>query len=302
MTAFTVAHSITLIASAAGFAPDALWFPPLIEVLIAASIVYMALENIVGAKLERRWIVAFGFGLVHGFGFSFALRESLQFAGSHLATSLVSFNLGVELGQLAVLAVAVPALNWIFSHVVQERMGTIILSAFVAHTAWHWMLDRGAVLASYHIEMPDLDARVRRQRAARLDVRRVHRRGRLGRIRALRSADPRVAPGGGRREMTGRDQSRRWACALVVVSAAAAAGAGAQTKQPAATHSAASATHPAAADTAKVKGPSTLDGVYTDEQASRGKDVYLEQLPVLPHAGLAHGRDLQQIVARKASV
>jgi hypothetical protein len=156
VTAFTVAHSITLIASAAGFAPDALWFPPLIEVLIAASIVYMALENIVGAKLERRWIVAFGFGLVHGFGFSFALRESLQFAGSHLATSLVSFNVGVELGQLAVLAVAVPTLNWVFSHAVQERIGTIILSAFVAHTAWHWMLDRGAVLSSYHVEMPDL--------------------------------------------------------------------------------------------------------------------------------------------------
>jgi len=155
VTAFTVAHSITLLASAAGFAPDALWFPPLIEVLIAASIVYMALENIVGAKLERRWVVAFGFGLVHGFGFSFALRESLQFAGAHLATSLVSFNVGVELGQLAVLAVAVPALNWFFSHAVRERMGTIILSAFVAHTAWHWMLDRGAVLASYHVELPE---------------------------------------------------------------------------------------------------------------------------------------------------
>ncbi len=156
VTAFTVAHSITLIASAAGFAPDALWFPPLVEVLIAVSIVYMAIENIVGAKLERRWLVAFGFGLVHGFGFSFALRESLQFAGAHLATSLVSFNVGVELGQLAVLAVAVPALNWVFSHAVQERMGTIILSAFVAHTAWHWMLDRGAVLASYHVEWPEL--------------------------------------------------------------------------------------------------------------------------------------------------
>jgi hypothetical protein len=155
VTAFTVAHSITLLASAAGFAPDALWFPPLIEVLIAASIVYMALENIIGAKLERRWLVAFGFGLVHGFGFSFALRESLQFAGVHLVTSLVSFNVGVELGQLAVLALAVPALNWFFSHAVQERMGTIILSAFVAHTAWHWMLDRGAVLASYHVELPE---------------------------------------------------------------------------------------------------------------------------------------------------
>ena len=158
VTAFTVAHSITLIASAAGFAPDALWFPPLIEVLIAASIVYMALENIVGAKLERRWLVAFGFGLVHGFGFSFALRESLQFAGSHLATSLVSFNLGVELGQLFVLALTVPVLNWMLSRVAQERVWTIILSAFVAHTAWHWMLDRGAILASYRFELPELTA------------------------------------------------------------------------------------------------------------------------------------------------
>lgn len=158
ITAFTVAHSITLIASAAGLAPDALWFPPLIEVLVALSILYMALENIVGAKLERRWIVAFGFGLVHGFAFSFALRQSLQFAGAHLAASLVSFNVGVELGQIAVLAVAVPSLGLLFSRVVAERMGTIILSAFVAHTAWHWLLDRGALLRRYHLELPALDA------------------------------------------------------------------------------------------------------------------------------------------------
>lgn len=158
VTAFTIAHSITLIASAAGYAPTALWFPPLIEVLIALSIVYMALENIVGAKLERRWLVAFGFGLVHGFGFSFALRESLQFAGSHLATSLVSFNVGVELGQIVVLAVAIPVLDFVFRRVVDERMGTIILSAFVAHTAWHWMLDRWGVLTQYTFEWPDLNA------------------------------------------------------------------------------------------------------------------------------------------------
>ena len=157
VSAFTVAHSITLIASASGVAPDALWFPPLIEVLIALSIGWMALENIVGAKLERRWITAFGFGLVHGFGFSFALRQSLQFAGTHLTTSLLSFNVGVELGQLAVVAVAVPALGWLFSRVVAERMGTIILSAFIAHGAWHWFLERGATLMQYRIEMPAFD-------------------------------------------------------------------------------------------------------------------------------------------------
>ena len=76
VTAFTVAHSITLFASAFGFAPDALWFPPLIETLIAATIVFMALENIVGINPARRWIYAFGFGLIHGFGFSFALARA----------------------------------------------------------------------------------------------------------------------------------------------------------------------------------------------------------------------------------
>ena len=157
VTSFTVAHCLTLAASVLGYAPDALWFPPLIEVLIALSIVYMALENIVGPKLERRWVVAFGFGLVHGFGFSFALRESLQFAGSHLATSLFAFNVGVELGQILVLLVAIPLLTLLFSRVVEERLGTIILSALVAHTAWHWMLDRGAVLGRYHVQWPTVD-------------------------------------------------------------------------------------------------------------------------------------------------
>jgi hypothetical protein len=149
ITAFTVAHSITLIASAYNYAPDALWFPPLIETLIAMSIVYMALENIVSPRLGRRWIIAFLFGLVHGFGFSFGLQHTLQFAGSHLLTSLLSFNVGVELGQLLVLAVLVPGLVLLFRFVVAERMGTIILSALVAHTGWHWMTDRFETLRQF---------------------------------------------------------------------------------------------------------------------------------------------------------
>jgi hypothetical protein len=143
VTSFTVAHSITLIASAMNVAPGALWFPPLVETLIAASIVYMALENMFGViDVTRRWVITFAFGLVHGFGFSFALRETLQFAGSHLMTSLLSFNVGVELGQLLVLAGLVPALALFFRSGVPERTGTIVLSAIVAHTAWHWMIDR----------------------------------------------------------------------------------------------------------------------------------------------------------------
>ena len=157
VTSFTVAHSITLIASAFGFAPRALWFPALIETLIALSIVWMALENIVGPKLERRWIIAFGFGLVHGFGFSFLLRESLQFAGSHLVSSLLAFNVGVELGQIFVIALAIPLLGFLFRRVVAERMGTIILSALVAHTAWHWMTARFADFRAFDLQAPTFD-------------------------------------------------------------------------------------------------------------------------------------------------
>ena len=149
VTAFTVAHSITLIASAFGLAPNTLWFPPLIEMLIAVSIVYMALENILGAKLHRRWMIAFGFGLVHGFGFSFALRDTLQFAGGHLVASLLAFNIGVELGQLLVLLLLVPALVALFRFGVKEKVGTIVLSALVAHTGWHWMTDRWGVLRQF---------------------------------------------------------------------------------------------------------------------------------------------------------
>ena len=155
VTAFTVAHSFTLIASAYNLAPNVLWFPPLIETLIAISILYMALENIVGVtSVQRRWMVAFGFGLVHGFGFSFALRQTLQFAGSHMLTSLLSFNIGVELGQILMLALFIPALDILFRYVVAERMGTIILSALVAHTAWHWMADRATILSQYRFQWP----------------------------------------------------------------------------------------------------------------------------------------------------
>jgi len=159
VTSFTVAHSITLIAAAFGFVPDALWFPPLIELMIALTIIYMALENIVGANIQRRWIITFAFGLVHGFGFSFALRESLQFAGDHLVTSLLAFNFGVEIGQLAILVVLLPVLSLLFRRAFaarkSERIGIIILSALVVHTGWHWMLERGEQLLKFPFPVVD---------------------------------------------------------------------------------------------------------------------------------------------------
>ena len=156
VTAFTVAHSVTLIGSAYDLGPSGAWFPPFVETAIAASIVYMALENIIGANLRRRWVITGLFGLVHGFGFSYGLKESLQFAGRHLLVSLFSFNVGIELGQLAVLALVLPALALLRRHAMAGRAGGIVLSALIAHTGWHWMSERAEIL--WKVPWPTMDA------------------------------------------------------------------------------------------------------------------------------------------------
>ncbi|MBC7983791.1 MAG: HupE/UreJ family protein [Candidatus Obscuribacterales bacterium] len=166
ITAFTVAHSITLISSAFGVVPTALWFAPLIETLIALSVFYMACENVLGIQVQKRWLIVFALGLIHGFGFSFILADRMQFAGEHLVSALLAFNVGVELGQLLVLIVAAPILIWFFNRLKRvatgtltgERIGIILLSTLVAHTAWHWCTERGEQLLKFSWATPTLDA------------------------------------------------------------------------------------------------------------------------------------------------
>jgi hypothetical protein len=67
----------------------------------------------------------------------------------------LSFNLGVELGQLLVLILLVPLLDFAFRHILPERIGVIIVSALVAHTGWHWMLERGERLSQFPWPAPD---------------------------------------------------------------------------------------------------------------------------------------------------
>lgn len=156
VTTFTVAHSLTLIGSAFHLTPNGNWFPPFVETAIAASIVYMALENIMRAEFARRMLITGMFGLIHGFGFSYGLQESLQFAGTHLIVSLFAFNLGIEAGQLLVLAVMIPALVLVRRYVLPGRVGMIILSSMAALTAWQWMLERGNVLLNAPWPRPTL--------------------------------------------------------------------------------------------------------------------------------------------------
>jgi hypothetical protein len=166
VSSFTLAHATTLVASAYGVAPSGGWFPPLVETLIAASIVWMALENIFdsvagrdieaagGRAVARRWAATTVFGLIHGFGFSFALRDQLQFAGTHLLTSLLAFNAGVEIAQLVVIVGAAAAVTLAFRRLTSPRVAAIVVSALAAHTGWDWLLERGAVWWQYPWPVP----------------------------------------------------------------------------------------------------------------------------------------------------
>jgi HupE / UreJ protein len=139
-------ESATFIGTAHGIAPAGAWFLPFVETGIAVSILYLALENIVGANLRRRWILAALSGLFFGFSFAATFNEQVQFSGSYPLVSLLSFNVGIIIGQLVALCIFVPALALLFRGAMAGRIGIIVLSAIIAHTAWHWMIDRGGIL------------------------------------------------------------------------------------------------------------------------------------------------------------
>lgn len=128
VTAFTIAHSTTLILSA--FEIVSL-NPLLTETLIAASIVYIGIENIFKKKFNGRWIIAFGFGLIHGAGFSGHLTGLLQTVMTTGKTwsSLIGFNIGIELGQLIVILIAFPLLFLIRKKVKQGTLVPVFSSA-----------------------------------------------------------------------------------------------------------------------------------------------------------------------------
>jgi len=80
----------------------------IVEPMIAVSIIYVGLENIFSSNLKWRWLLTFGFGTIHGFGFASVLRDLGVGSGSSAALCLISFNAGVEVGQLSIAVVALP--------------------------------------------------------------------------------------------------------------------------------------------------------------------------------------------------
>lgn len=140
VSAFTVAHSITLGLSMYGLVNVS---PKIVEPMIAISIAYVAIENIFLSEL-RSWRVAlvFAFGLLHGMGFAGALRE-LGLPRSEFVTALLTFNVGVEAGQLTVIGTAFMLVGWHCSHRAWYRSRIIVpASAAIACTALYWTIER----------------------------------------------------------------------------------------------------------------------------------------------------------------
>jgi hydrogenase/urease accessory protein HupE len=138
VTSFTIAHSVTLALGALGLARIS---PRLVEPMIALSIIYVAIENVARLNPRARLGVTFAFGLVHGFGFSSVLRD-LGLARGQLVPALLGFNLGVELGQLMVVAPLFPLVMWLQRRADVYRRVRLSLNASVAVIACWWFVQR----------------------------------------------------------------------------------------------------------------------------------------------------------------
>jgi hydrogenase/urease accessory protein HupE len=140
ITSFTVAHSLTLALATLGLVNIS---PDVVEPVIAASVVFVGLENLVARRLTARWLVTFVFGLVHGLGFASALRElGIRGAGARVAIPLLSFNLGVELAQIAIAAVVLPAVWRLEQRPAFALKHAPALSLLIVFAGIYWFLAR----------------------------------------------------------------------------------------------------------------------------------------------------------------
>jgi hydrogenase/urease accessory protein HupE len=140
ITAFTVAHSITLALATL----DMIRIPSdVVEPLIAASIIYVGIENIFRRDLERRWMLAFVFGLIHGCGFASVLRElGVGTQGSGVIMPLLSFNLGVEAGQVVIAAILLPIIWKLKERPSWQPRYVPACSVLIILLGGYWLVDR----------------------------------------------------------------------------------------------------------------------------------------------------------------
>jgi hydrogenase/urease accessory protein HupE len=140
ITCFTLAHSLTLAAATFNLVQIPTRF---VEPAIAATIVYVGVENMAREEPKGRWLLTFAFGLIHGFGFASILQErGVGAGGASVAMPLLAFNLGVELGQLMVAVPVLPLVWWLRHKPVFVHRWVPVCSALVALAGAYWLIQR----------------------------------------------------------------------------------------------------------------------------------------------------------------
>ena len=139
VTFFTIAHSITLSLAALNMISIPSY---LVEPIIAVSIIYVGLENVFKTQQTKRWLVAYVFGLVHGLGFAGVLQEIGIGKGISAVMPLLSFNLGVEIGQLAIILLVLPILWKLNKHTFYKQKFVPICSILIALAGLYWLIER----------------------------------------------------------------------------------------------------------------------------------------------------------------
>jgi hypothetical protein len=137
-----VAHSATLVATSATGLWTTDWFAPLAPTLVAAGILFVAIDNVVGGSPQRRWVAAAVVGVALGLAFSAGLSRVIQFAGVHYVVSVAAFVVGLEAGLALFLLAVVPACRLLARYTGSGRLVVLLLSALAGHQGWHWLADR----------------------------------------------------------------------------------------------------------------------------------------------------------------
>ena len=146
VTGFTLGHSVTLTLGFFGFVPAGSWFIPTVEIIIALTIIYAALVAMFPKRMRagnnhRMFVITAGIGLLHGLGFSFVLHKILQVTSPDIWQSLLAFNVGIEIGQLAIILVAWPLfliINRMSPHGWTITRNTLATLCILVAAFWTW--------------------------------------------------------------------------------------------------------------------------------------------------------------------
>jgi putative flippase GtrA len=158
VVAFSLTHCLMLVFFARDSAPASAWLPVFIVAGVATSIVCMSLTSIVSPHGRLSLTVPAICGLIFGLLFAYAFKDRMQFAGDHAQISLLFFIIGIEVGQLVLLAVLLLVTAVLVRYIFVGQAGTYVLLGLIALIAWPWMLERGEILSRTQWQTTELRA------------------------------------------------------------------------------------------------------------------------------------------------